>query len=220
MLNLLIADNHLLTREGIRSLIKDLKGIRIVDEAANSEELHKKIKEHQPEVVIIDYNSRGFRAEDIGLIYKNSPDTRVMVITDHQQKTDILKVLGYGVINFILKICDKEEFQGALKATIQGEKFFCGRVLDAIIEKHFPKNDLCEPIPLSVREIEIVQLIGEGLTNNEIALRLSLSVHTVNTHRKNILKKLQLKNASELIMYAIKNGIIPAMQDDMIHPIP
>jgi len=208
-IQVLIADNHLLIREGMRSILSALPGINLLAEAADANELLAKLKEQQPDIVIIDCFMPGFfKPEDIPEILSISPQARVMVVTTQQDKSGILKVLGYGVSNFILKQCDKDEFISAVYATYKKENFFCGKVVDAILEKHFPQDTHCDPAILSQREIEIINDIALGLTNGEIAKKNHLSVHTVSTHRRNILKKLKLKNASELVMYGIRTGII------------
>lgn len=208
-IRVLIADNHLLIREGIRSLLLERKDIRIIGEALDSMELARHVRSLKPNVVIIDFHLPGFFSiEDIRTIYMTSPETNVMVVTTNQNKKDIIEVLEYGVSNYILKLCDKEEFIRAVYSTARKEKFFCGKVVDAIVEKHFPKKEHCGPTTLTPREIQIITLISEGMTNNEIAKKLFISVHTANTHRKNMLKKLKLKNTSELIMHSVKAGII------------
>jgi DNA-binding NarL/FixJ family response regulator len=162
----------------------------------------------------LDYHEPGyFSLEDIQMVRTLSPDTRVLVISTDHNKIDILRALEYGVTNYILKECNRDEFIGALYAAIRKEKFFCSKVIDAIVDKHFPKNDTCEPSNLSGREVEIIRLISEGLTNKKIAAKLFLSVHTVSTHRKNVLNKLKLNNSSELVAFAIKNGIIQVTPD-------
>lgn len=212
---ILIADNFLLIREGIRSILSGNRDFEIIAEASNSKDLSEKIKTTKPDIVIIDFDLPGyFEIEDIKTINTFSPGTTVLVVSANQDKKNILKVLDYGVNNYILKFCDKEEFLTAVYSTAKKERFLCGKVIDAILEKHFPSCGRaeicqgCEGIKLSHREIEIVQLISQGLTNNEIAQDLFLSIHTVGTHRKNILKKLGFKKSNELIMYAIKTGII------------
>ena len=214
-IRILIADNHLLIREGVRKLIGEFPEFEVVADASESEELHRKIRMHKPDVVILDCFMPGFfKPEDIYLIYKAEPKTKVLIVTGNQPKAEILKVLEFGVCNYILKQCEKDEFINAVYSTAKREKFFCGKVVDAILEKHFPQKEHCEPTILSPREIEIIHFIAEGLTNSGIAKKLHLSVHTVSTHRRNILKKLQIKNSSELVMYAIKTGIItPALAD-------
>ncbi len=163
----------------------------------------------KPDLVIIDYSSPGFFcAEDIQMIYRISSTTSILVVTTNQNNNDILKVLEYGVSNYILKLCDKEELMRALYATVKKEKFVCSKVVDVILNKQFPPEDNCCGVVLSQREIEIVELISKGFTNSMIAKTLFLSIHTISTHRKNILKKIGVKKSSELVMYAVKTGII------------
>jgi DNA-binding NarL/FixJ family response regulator len=96
----------------------------------------------------------------------------------------------------------------AIRATAKGEKFFCTRIVDYLLEKSFAKADNCEQSPLTPREIEIVQLVAKALTAKEIAGTLNLSTHTVYTHRKNIMKKLNLSTSTEMVLYAVQNGYI------------
>lgn len=207
---ILLADNHLLIREGLKSVLSSDGTFEVIAEASDSHELAVQMRKSKPDLVIIDYSLPGFFCtEDIKVIYSLSSSTKVLVITTNQNQNDILKVLEYGVCNYILKLCDKEELMGAIYATVRKEKFVCSKVIDAILNKHFPQEDSCEGISLSQREIEIVELISKGYTNSRIAEKLFLSVHTISTHRKNILKKIGVNKSSELVMYAIKTGIIP-----------
>lgn len=204
-----MADNHLLIREGLKSMLATDRSFEIIGEASDSHELATEVRKNKPDLVIIDYSLPGFfSTEDIKVIYSLSAATNILVITTNQNHNDILKVLEYGVTNYILKLCDKEELMGAIYATVKKEKFVCSKVIDAILNKHFPQEDSCEGVSLSQREVEIVELISKGLTNSKIAEKLFLSVHTISTHRKNILKKLGVNKSSELVMYAIKTGII------------
>ena len=130
-----------------------------------------------------------------------------MVISSDDERENIYEVIQTGVIRFLTKKCDAVEIQEAFKAITQGEKFFCTRVFDYIFEKSFSQNLSSEPIPLSARELEIVQLIAKGLVAKEISRKLNLSTHTVYTHRKNIMEKLKLRRPSELVLYAVNNGL-------------
>ncbi len=210
-IRILIADNQTLVREGIKSLLGSYDDFEIVAEVLSSLEILPAISRTQPDVIIIDFQLPGFFSiEDIKRIYLNYPPANILVVTTSQQKNDINKALEYGINNYILKLCDKHEFIGAVYATARKERFFCGKVLDAILDKKSNGMENCDPIDLSPREIEIVKLISKGMTNNEIAAQLFLSIHTVGTHRKNILKKLDLNKSSELIMYAIRKGLVNA----------
>ena len=110
--------------------------------------------------------------------------------------------------SFLTKECDETEILDAVMATAKNERFFCSKILNYILEKSFNKSISCKPSPLSQREVEIVRLIAKGLIAKEIADRLNLSTHTVYTHRKNIMSKLKVKSASELVLYAVNNGIV------------
>lgn len=206
-----IADNHLLIREGIKALLFGENNIHIVGEAAEGKELAAKIQKLKPNVVILDYHLPGFFCiQDIETIYSSYNKVNILIVTTNQNKNDIHRVINYGVNNYIFKACDKDEFMKAVYATAKKERFLCGKVIDAILAKNLLEVEHCEPAHLSLREIGVIKLISEGYTNEKIAAKLSLSFHTIGSHRKNILKKLQLKNSSELVTYSIKTGIINA----------
>jgi len=208
---IIIADNQTLVREGIRSLLTGEPDFEIVGEVEKGSDLIASMKTLQPDIIIIDHQLPGyFSIEDIGAIYENDTHANVLVVSSSQTRSDILKALDYGVNNYILKLCGKEEFLSALYATARNEKFFCGKVIDVILDKQFPKPDNCDGRNLSPREVEIVKLITSGLTNQSIAEKLFISAHTVGTHRKNIMRKLELNKSSELVMFAVKNGLVTA----------
>ena len=111
--------------------------------------------------------------------------------------------------SFLTKQCDEEEILDAIKATAKGDKFYCHKILDLIIERSFPsKSENCNATPLSPREKEILTLVAKGKIAKEIAAELHISPHTIYTHRKNILKKLKLTSPTEMIVYALEHGLI------------
>lgn len=211
----LIADAHALTREGVKSILAKLPNLSVCAEALTSTELKNLVQTHLPEIVIIDYHiTNHFSLDDVAWLKLNSPQTAIMIITTNKNKADVIKVLDYGVNSYLLKECDEHEVMNAVNASLRKEKFFCGRVMDAILEQVTHKCTTgymcnhCMPVSLSDREEEIVRLIAQGLTTKEIADKLNLSFFTVGTHRKNIFKKINIRNSSELINYALKTGII------------
>lgn len=207
----LIADSQTIVREGLKTILHRESDVRVVAEAQSGIELRHKLPEVQPDVVIIDYALDGyFSVEDVLKIRELSPSTKILVITTDLAQDKVHRVLEYGVTSFLLKECDANEIRQAIAATSRNEKFFCGRVLDIILDKdRKPEtDDRCAPTVLSKREIEIVGLIAKGLTTNQIAETLFLSAHTVNTHRKNILRKLGVKSSAEIILYAVNTSII------------
>ena len=208
---ILLADSQYLVRLGLRHILNRNKNIEVIDECSQSNELIDKIKKYKPEVVMLDYhNGDQFDISDIKTIKHLSPTTNVIVISADNNRENIHKALEYGINSFLTKQCDKDEITSAIHATAKGEKFFCNKILNIILEKHLEKNEEedCLPTELTVREVQIVKLITMGKSSREIATHLHLSHHTINTHRKNVLKKLNLKSTSELILYAVKSGII------------
>ena len=214
-LKILIADAHTLTREGIKALLAKRNDLKAVGEATESSELFKMVRSLKPDVVIIDPNLVGnFSLADVTFLRKNFPGTGILIVTSHQNRESIIKVLESGVSSYILKECDEAEIIGGIYAAARNENFFCGKVLDAVLAKavhQCPEVGLCnhcKPVNLSQREVEIVQCISAGLTTKHIADKLFLSFHTISTHRKNIFRKLEVHNTSELLLFAIKSGII------------
>lgn len=210
MIKIVIADAQYLIRIGLRNLLAATKNFNIVGEATNSAELLELVKEHEPEVVIFDYNSeKNFLLEDIKNIKKVSSKTNFLIISADESKPNIYKAIELGVLSFLTKECDKEEIVGAIYATAKNEKFLCHKVIDIIIEKHIhTDDDNCKAFNLSLRETEIIKLTAKGWTAKTIAGHLFLSTHTIYTHKKNIMKKLKINSSSEMIVYAIQNGLV------------
>ena len=214
MQKILIADSAYLVREGLKSVLSGQPAIQIAGEAAHRKELFRQLPLSRPDLVILDYHTpnQAFSIEDVREIKEISPETEVLIISSWLDKEKVMQVLRFGAKGFLLKECDETEIMGAIHAIGKDEKFFCGKVLDIILERQEAKQDqdgdACEPTNLTQRETEIVRLMAEGASTNTIADALSLSVHTVYTHRKNIMRKLGVKTASEVILYAINTALI------------
>ena len=212
---LFIADAAYLVREGIKSVISGYPHLKVVGEAAYADKLHREIEKVQPHIVIIDYHAPGiFSIDDIYQLKANFPKLEILVISSQVLKQQVLRVLSFGAKGFLLKACDQTEIIGAIHAVAKGDKFFCGKVLDIILERTMnPAEALtneqnCDPTRLSQRETEIVKLMAEGLPAQDIADQLCLSVHTIYTHRKNIMQKLGVNSAAEVILYAINTALV------------
>jgi DNA-binding NarL/FixJ family response regulator len=207
-IQLLVADAQYLTRLGMRYLIQQTDKLEVAGEAGREEELVRILQEKKIDVVVLDhYQSQNFSVASIDLIREISPDSGILVITSDTNRQNIYKLLENGITSLLTKYCDHSEIIEAIHATYKKEKFFCGKILEYILEKSFgkPTSD-CSPTPLTPREIEIVQLIAKGKIAKEIAEELNLSPHTIYTHRKNIMKKLAFSSSSELVLYAVNNG--------------
>ncbi|NET31394.1 MAG: response regulator transcription factor [Cyanothece sp. SIO1E1] len=207
--NILLADPEHLTRIGLRALVSKIDGLQIVSEVNNEKDLMQELIAKSPDIVVLDYNHpTHFHPASVSKIKKQLPEARIMVITSDNNKANIYQVLELGVNSFLTKTCDETEFVDAFKALVKGEKFFCTRILDYLLEKSFSRPEPVPTTPLTPREIEIVRLIAKGLIAKEIGSELNLSTHTIYTHRKKIMRKLNISSSSELVMYALNAGII------------
>lgn len=214
-IKILIADNSFLIREGFRSVITDNSDFKLVGEANKAEDLCEKLLLHRPNVLVIDYTSEFFSIDDLKTIAQKFHEIKILAVTNPQNKQTISKAIENGVISHLLKDCGRDEIIEAIYSTAKGEKFFCGKIVDGALNEKDASARLsvtnsvsCDGIKLSAREIEIIQLVAEGLSNKEMAEKLFLSVHTVTTHRKNIMSKLGVNNTAGLVMFAIKQNLL------------
>jgi DNA-binding NarL/FixJ family response regulator len=210
MIRIVIADAQYLIRIGLQNLLSERKDFCISGEASNSSELLRLVRQFHPHVVIFDYNSeKNFLIDDIAMVKNISPETNFLIISADSCKSNIYRVIELGAVSFLTKECDKEEIINAIYATAKNEKFLCHKVIDIIIEKHIHTDeDTCKAFNLSLRETEIIKLTAKGWDAKTIAGHLFLSTHTIYTHKKNIMKKLKINSSSEMIVYAIQNGLI------------
>lgn len=210
--SVLLADSQHLTRLGLRQVIQEREDLTISAEASNIAETLRELKKNPADVVILDYNTPGF-LENHSLIALEEANklAHLLIISSDNKRDQILRVLNFGVKGFLTKECSRDEIIEAIFATAKGESFFCNKVVDLLMEKENgtrAPEKICDPTTLSARELEIIKLIAEGNTTKEIAEKLFLSHHTINTHRKKMLKKLDLKTPTELVMYAVNTGIV------------
>jgi DNA-binding NarL/FixJ family response regulator len=205
----ILADSQFLIRFALRELIEEMAQFSVIGEVKNKTELSEILADKTPDIIVIDYQQPGFfDIETIKFLRQKHTDIDILVISSDDQKENIYEVIHSGVFRFLTKKCEAQEIKEAFNAIIKGEKFFCASVFNYIFEKSFSQNIVSDPNPLSTRELEIVQLIANGLVAKEISKKLNLSTHTVYTHRKNIMEKLKLRRPSELVLYAVNNGLI------------
>lgn len=213
-MTIVLADSNDLVRAGLRSIIATQTDISIVGEATSNEELIEQLKSFQTEIVLIDFTSPGFNIDVISKIQKLNLTIKFIAITPEQNAQTLVDALRLGVMSYVKKDCELSEIVNAVTETNHGNKFFCGQILETIQKAEIDVNDLdfdsfsCEAVILSQRENEIIKLVAEGNTNGKIAELLFLSNHTINTHRKNIMAKLGVKNTAGIVMYAVKMNIV------------
>lgn len=215
MISVLIADKYYLSRAGLISLLNESSNFNaeyITD--CNFDSLIEAIQARQPKILVIDFQSLQFSAKHLATITRKFKKLQILAITDYLAKSEMQAALDAGVRSYLLKECDKDEIIEALHATYNGERFLCGKVAYYLTspetETTRPQMSQvsCEGLGITDREVEVIKLIAEGLSNKQIADKLCLSTHTVNTHRKNLMNKLRVNNTAGVLMFAVKNNLL------------
>jgi two-component system nitrate/nitrite response regulator NarL len=212
---ILIVDDHEVVRDGLKNILTSLENISIAGEAGNGEDAVKMYSSLKPDLVIMDISMPGMNGiEATKIIKEKDPDARILILTMHDNQEYLNQIIRSGAKGFILKNTDKDELLEAVKTVSGGDNFFSKDISKLIIDnyirtaKETEKNDGYKEVPLTKREIEILKLIASGYSNQEIANILYISYNTVDTHRKNIMHKLSIKNTAGLVRYAIEKGLI------------
>lgn len=213
-MKIILADSNELVRVGMRTVLNNESNIEIVGEATSSDELLSLVANFGTDIVLIDYTSPGFSIDIIPKVISKFPNVKFVAITPEQSAQTLVHALRSGVKSYVKKDCDISEIINSVKETSNGNKFFCGQLLETIQRANINVEDIdfesfsCEPVLLSERENQIIVFIAEGKTNAQIAETLFLSNHTINTHRKNIMAKLGVKNTAGIVMYAVKMELV------------
>lgn len=209
-ISIVVADNQPLIAAGLHHFIASREDASIVGEVDKSEHLESMLIKHKPDLLIADYNLPNFITKShLQEVKHVSPETNILILSSDNNKSSILDILQIGVKGYVTKECSREEVMMAIQSTARGEKFFCHKILDIIMEKHFnPEPENYDPAILTVRETEILKLIAHGNSTQAIADELHLSPHTVQTHRKSIIRKLNIKSPTEFVIYAIDLGLL------------
>ena len=213
-INVVIADSNQIIRCGLMSILQSETHVQVVGEAEHEIALLDLVSAFRPDVVLIDFLSKGFSIDTVPQVRNIHPKVRFVAITHEQSGHTIVNALRAGIDSYVKKDCDIHEIIDSVKETGLGGKFFCGQILESIRKESINVDDLnirefsCEPVNLSPREVEVITLIAEGYTNNQIAEKLFLSAHTVTTHRKNIMQKLGANNTAAIVMYAVKSQLV------------
>ena len=202
-ITLVIVDDHKLLREMWRRIFAGNQEIEVVGESGKFNEAIELIKIKNPDIVLLDINLPPASGIDaVPLIRKLTPRTKIIGISTHSQPVYAKKMLQLGAKGYVTKNSSTQEILEAIKEVMNGKIYICQEIKDIISDMIFSNKDTFHNAQtLSMREIEIIELIKEGYSSKEIAARLNLSVRTIEVHRRNILKKLDLKNTASLINY-------------------
>ncbi|QIL76133.1 response regulator transcription factor [Hymenobacter sp. HDW8] len=214
MIRLILADDHAIIRDGIRALLTEDAGLEITAEASNGQELLDKLATTPCDVVLMDVNMPvmdGFEA--MLHLRRDFPDVKVLVLSMLDHPNYVVRMLNAGASGYVLKNADVAEIIHAIRTVASGRQYLCTEIGLNLLQQVSVSGPLPEATTrkandLSKRELEVLTLIAEGLTNAEIADKLFTSKRTIETHRQNIIEKTQAKNTAALIKFAVSEGLI------------
>lgn len=207
IINVILADDHVLVRDGIKALLEDQQGIKVIDEASNGKEALEVIKKNKPNLLIVDIRMPEMNGiEIVREINKNHKDIKTLVLSMHDSEEYVVQAIQAGADGYLLKGASKEEFLKAIHTVASGGKYFSGDISSIIMNnfvngnKKYTKNEevVEDPFNLTKREKQILKLVLQLKNNKDIAEELKISRRTAEVHRFNLMKKLDVKNLMEL----------------------
>ena len=212
MIRLFLVDDHSLVRDGMRALLTGAPELLIVGDASNGQELLDRLPAMPADIVLMDLQMPvldGFAT--LPLLRERFPEVRVLILSMLTHERYVGQVLDAGASGYILKSADQTEIIAAIRTVSSGKRFLSSDIGLALLQKILHPEGTVETKKvdgLSYRELEVLKLIAEGLTNNAIAEKLFVSRRTIETHRQNILEKTQVKNTAALVKYAVEHGLL------------
>ncbi len=214
---IILVDDHNIMRQGLRVILESQGNIQVIAEAGNGREAVQKVEELLPDMVIIDISMPEMNGMEATRQIQNiSEEIKVIVLSVHSDKQFISGMLRAGASGYLLKDCVKDELIKAIDIVNRGQKYLSPQITGSVLDdyKRFLSEEESDVFTLlTKREREVLQLIAEGKTTKQIAGDLFISVKTVETHRQNIMNKLEIYNIPDLVKYAIQQGVIDISQE-------
>ncbi len=211
-MRVLIADDHAIVREGLRSLLDVQSDIEVTGEARDGQEAVEMAAALKPDIILMDITMPGMNGlEATRVIKQHDPEVKILILTMHEGDEYFFKLLDAGASGYLIKGCSSGELVSALRAVQQGDVFLYPTMTKKLLSDYLHRGkggDKDNTDNLTNREREVLKYVADGNTNQDIADALVLSVATVQTHRANIMQKLGLHNSAELVKYAIRRGLI------------
>ena len=211
LIKILIADDHKIVIDGIKSLLTEEANFKVVGEVDNGQQVLHFIKDNEVDVFLVDVTMPVMNGiETTKAVKEVLPDAKILALTMHEDPQYFKKMVESGASGYILKNTDKHELVKAIQLIAEGRNYFSNEMYsDFIMGRIKPDKESEDPeMFLTKREIEVLKLIADEMKNHEIAEKLFISTRTVDTHRRNLLQKLDVKNTAGLVRYALKAGII------------
>jgi DNA-binding NarL/FixJ family response regulator len=212
-IRVLLADDHVLMRAGLRGLVDGIPGVEVVAEAGDGQEALRLMKQHQPDVALLDIAMPELNGLDAAeRAAQECPKVKVVILSMHANEEYVLRALRAGAAGYMLKDAQVEELALALQAVVAGQTYLTPAVSRGVVDSYLRRTqgEVAAAETLTTRQREILQLIAEGHTSKQVAQKLFLSEKTVETHRKNLMERLGIRDVAGLVRYAIREGIASA----------
>ena len=210
-IKLLIADDHKIVRDGLRSLLEKQPDMEVVGEAQTGREAFRMAREKKPDVLIMDISMPDINGiEAAKKILAAMPNIKIIALSMHSERILVREMIQAGAHAFLLKECAFDELVAAVKSVLNNQTAMSKKIADIVIHDYVRQAHATAPEPkpgLSDREMEVLQMVAEGLPTKAMAHRMGLSIKTVETYRQQIMKKLDLHNIAALTKYAIREGL-------------
>lgn len=210
-IRVLLADDHAILRKGLHALLDRVNDIEVIGEAQTGLEAIRQADENQLDVLVMDIGMPELNGiEATKRIKKQHPDIQIIILTVHSNEEYVSQIFHAGASGYIMKDSAPDELIEAIRSVARGNKYLSPKLSTLVVDEYIkPRSRVADPLEsLTEREREILQLIGEGNSNKDIAEKLFISVKTVETHRTNLANKLDIHKTAELIQYAIRRGIV------------
>ncbi len=210
-IRILLAEDHTLVRAGIRSLLDSIGGMEVVAEASDGQEAVRLARKHKPQLVVMDIAMAGLNGlEATRRIRSETPDARILILSMHANEQYVHQALQAGASGYLLKDAATEELELAIQAALKGQTYLSPRISRRLVEDYLKQGEGNPADQLTPRQREILQLIAEGRSTRAIAERLHVSVKTVETHRAQLMDRLDIHDVPGLVRFAIRTGVISA----------
>ncbi len=210
---IVLAEDHNIVREGLRTLLHAQDGFQVVGEAENGRDAVVLVEQLKPDVLVVDMMMPGLRGTDVTYDVKaRFPEIAVVVLSMHDNESFVVEALRAGASAYLLKRSTGDELVHAIQEVMSGRRYLYPALSEQLIDTYVQKIEFESLDPyetLTFREREVFNLVAEGYSNKDVAERLSLSIRTVERHRGNVMRKLQIESHTDLVRYAIQKGIIP-----------
>jgi two-component system, NarL family, response regulator NreC len=208
---ILLADDHKIIRDGLRALIEKEPNMEVVAEACDGRTTVKKAKELTPHIIVIDISMPDLNGiEATRQIISNTPNSKIIALSMHSDRRFVMNMLEAGAAGYLLKDSAFEELSMAIKTVLSGKTYLSPAIAGVVVDdamRHSTQKGSQTRVELTAREREVLQLLAEGHTTKRIASQLNVSVKTVETHRRQIMEKLDIHSVAELTKYAVREGL-------------